>query len=280
MEKQWFQSILREEIAKRCERNPRYSLRAFSRSLGLDPAALSRILSGKTLPSAKMTQKLLQGLDLSPELRERFLHSVRVSQNSALRERRSPFFKNPGVTGAGIAKEIAAEISEETKPKELTAELFRTISDWYHYAILEMTFLPDFKAEPKNIAKALGISEIEANLALERLFSLELLHRHGDRVTKTDLQLTTADKSITSAAHRRRQKQILEKSLESLESESIEARSHTGMTMAIDPLKIPEAKKMIQEFNRQLCDFLESGERTQVYELSISLFSLQKKEKL
>jgi uncharacterized protein (TIGR02147 family) len=263
MEKQLFRNILQEEIAKRCEKNPRYSLRAFSKALGLDPAAMSRILSGKIIPSAKMTRKLINELSLSLEMQEQFLNSVRSSQSSRNLQRISPFFKN---SNSSIA----------VKPKELTADVFRTIADWHHYAILELTFTPAFKAEPKYVSKALGISELEASLALDRLFTLELLSKDGQKVAKTNHHLSTADKSVTSSAHRRRQKQILEKSVESLENDKIESRSHTGMTMAIDPTKIPEAKKMIQNFNRLLCEFLESGERTQVYELSISLFSLQK----
>jgi uncharacterized protein (TIGR02147 family) len=79
---------------------------------------------------------------------------------------------------------------------------------------------------------------------------------------------------------KRRQKQILEKALEALENDPIETRSMTGMTMAIDPSKIPEAKKLISEFNRKMSKFLETGKKSEVYELQISLFSLQKRGNL
>ena len=52
------------------------------------------------------------------------------------------------------------------------------------------------------------------------------------------------------------------------------------MTMAIDPLKLPEAKKLISAFNRKMSRFLEGGDKKEVYELQISLFSLQKKRSL
>jgi hypothetical protein len=68
----------------------------------------------------------------------------------------------------------------------------------------------------------------------------------------------------------------LEKAVISVEEDPIEARSMTGMTMAIDPAKLPEAKQMITEFNRGLCKFLESGPRKQVYQLGVCLYPLQK----
>ena len=82
---------------------------------------------------------------------------------------------------------------------------------------------------------------------------------------------------ISHSAARKRHRQTLEKAIVALENDPVETRSMTGMTMAVDPKKIPVAKEMIRDFNRKLCEFLESGDRTQVYELSISLFSLQSK---
>jgi hypothetical protein len=48
------------------------------------------------------------------------------------------------------------------------------------------------------------------------------------------------------------------------------------MTMAVDPGKIPEAKKRILKFARELCEFMEAGKRSRVYELSVSLFPISK----
>jgi hypothetical protein len=51
------------------------------------------------------------------------------------------------------------------------------------------------------------------------------------------------------------------------------------MTMAIDPEKLSAARQMIREFNQSLCQFLESGKRTRVYNLGVALCPLQVKEK-
>jgi len=48
------------------------------------------------------------------------------------------------------------------------------------------------------------------------------------------------------------------------------------MTLAVCEEKIPEAKARIEKFLCDLTDFLEDGERSRVYELTVNLFPLQK----
>jgi len=92
---------------------------------------------------------------------------------------------------------------------------------------------------------------------LKRLVELGLLKEVKGALRFTQLHITTALK--------RRQKQILEKAISSLENDPIEIRSMTRMTIAIAPEKLPEAKKMILEFNREMSRFLESGNKKEVY---------------
>ena len=166
------------------------------------------------------------------------------------------------------------------RQRQLSADAFRVIGDWYHYAILVMVETKGFRNDPRWIASHLGISALEVKLAIDRLFELELLQLVEGKLRFTDRDITTAHKEQTTPALKRRQRQILEKSIESLENDAIETRSMTGMTMAIDPLKLPEAKKLISAFNRKMSRFLEGGDKKEVYELQISLFSLQTKRSL
>jgi len=258
----FFRRRLSDELARRAERNPGYSLRAFARALRTDPGALSRILSGQKVPSYKLSQRIFQTLMLSPEEQNEFLSSIVRTRQSTGIKRLSPVlkqFRNP----------------HSERPRELSLDVFRVISDWYHYAILELTYVEGFRSDPKWIAQKLGISAVEAKLAVERLLALELLKIEDGAYVKTDFLLTTADRDMTTAAHRKRQKQVLQKAIHSLENDPIELRNQSAMTMAIDPKKVPAAKKKIDEFLQELCSFLESGDRLQVYELSASLFPLQ-----
>ena len=50
-------------------------------------------------------------------------------------------------------------------------DVFSYMSDWYHLAILELTFVKGFKSEAKWMSRRLGISEAEVKPAVDRLFA-------------------------------------------------------------------------------------------------------------
>lgn len=261
MEQDFYRSILKEELTRRCEKNPRYSVRAFAKSLGVDVAAISRVLTGKQIPSYQLTQKILSGLDLDPSGQKDFIASVAKKQRKRGLERINPLFK---------------KIKSDIPAQDLSIDYYRVIAEWYHVAIMELTFTKSFKADPKWIASQLGISVLEAKLAIERLVNLHLLEEKKGRLVKTNDRLSTTDKHLTTPALKKNQKQFLEKSIESLEQDPIDERSHTSMTMAIDPKHLPKARELIRNFNQALCDLLETDDQSRVYNLSISLYPLQK----
>lgn len=76
-----FLDVLTAELIRRKMMNSRYSLRAYARSLGIDATLLSKILSGKNLPSIKTAEKLAMKLKLSEEDQLLFLASLISEQN-------------------------------------------------------------------------------------------------------------------------------------------------------------------------------------------------------
>ncbi|MBI5139376.1 DUF4423 domain-containing protein [Candidatus Nomurabacteria bacterium] len=158
--------------------------------------------------------------------------------------------------------------------KTLDVEAFKAISDWHHYAILELALTEDFRLDPKWIAARLGISAFEVSQAIDRLKKLELIEEdNGRRIKKTDMSIT-ATYGRPSAALRKLARQFLQKAIESLDSQSIEERDITNITMAIDPGRLSEAKLMITKFRRKLCAFLEQGKHKEVYVFAPSLFRI------
>lgn len=267
-----YQRCLRHELAERLQKNPRYSLRAFARSLQIDPGTLSRILSGRKVLTPELSRKVLRQISLSPKETENFLHSMAKAYEEEGVQRKKSEIKEI------LKKKAPLKVAE----RDLTPDVFRIISDWYHYAILQLVQEEDCLNDPKWIAGQLGIQEMEAKLAIDRLLELELLHEEKDkeksRLIRTNERLTTGDLSVTTAALKKRIKQVSEKSVHSLENDLIALRSHTTMTMAIDPEKLPVAKEMIQEFMDRLAAVLQTKKK-KVYELQINLFPLQRSEK-
>jgi uncharacterized protein (TIGR02147 family) len=66
---------------------------------------------------------------------------------------------------------------------------------------------------------------------------------------------------------------------EALDSIPTAERDITSMTMAIDPRKLPLAKTLIREFRFRLAELLETGNRTEVYNLNVQLVPVTKKER-
>lgn len=267
MSQTWFYlSCLKNEFSKRLNKNPHYSLRAYARDLEVAPSTLSRILNNKKIPTPDLTFKFLIKLSLSPQLQKQFKRSMAQAYEAkgVLRKRKE------------IKEILKSEHSINTE-RDLTPEIFKVISDWYHYAILQLIETESFQNNPKWIGQQLGVNETEVKIAIQRLKELELIIEKNGTLERTVNRLNTGELLITTAALRKRIKQISSKSVQSLEKDPITLRNHTTMTMAIDPIKINIAKSMIQDFMDKLSFVLETKKK-QVYELQINLFPLQRSQ--
>jgi hypothetical protein len=250
----FYKSYLRSEFARRRQDNARYSLRAFARALEVDPAGLSRNLSGQGRFSLGNGQKIADHLNLPAQTRRRFLQSIA--------EERS----------VGILNGDSSGLIEN----EIDPDVFSVISEWYHYGILELTYLKNFKPSPQWVAKQLGITVLEANLAISRLFQLGLLEKIGDGWKKTSARIKIKDPNSTSAAQKRYQEHVLRMAKESLRHDDIKVRNHSSITLPISKKKLAHAKEMIAEFSDELTRFLSSdNDCDEVYQLSVCLFPLK-----
>ncbi len=251
-----YRSMLMSELLRRIEGNPAYSLRRFAHQLGVSPATLCGVLSGKRRLSLKSALQVSSHLGLSPSETAKFYQAVA----SGLMKNGTQFLTSP--------KDEYFNLSED---------VFRTMSEWYYYAILELTFVKSSRPDPRWFATKLGINHNQAVDAIARLTHLGLLESKNGRLVKTKVSIASST-GVPSAAIRNRHKQILKKATESLEEHTVEERDFTSMTMAIDPALLPEARKKITEFRRDLCRFLESGKKKRVYEMSVQLFPLSEGE--
>jgi uncharacterized protein (TIGR02147 family) len=259
----YYKVLLQEELARRCERNPRYSVRAFARALSINDGALSQILSGKRVPAFKTAQRIIRSLALSPEEEHEFIASLAEKHRSRGLQRMSPIFR---------------DVRLQPKPLELSHDLFRVIADWYHSAIIELTWVEDFKSDPAWIAQELGISVIEAKLAIERLLNVGILKKDeaGNLKPAEDKQIVTSDREKSGPALRKRVKQMFEKAIFSLENDPFEQRYMYTFAFATDPERLPEAREMINEFSRSLSKVMISGRQRKVYQLCVALFPMQR----
>lgn len=242
---------LEQRLALKIKTNSQFSLRAFARLVDVSPAVLSRVLSGKRKLTFKLAVRIADALVLDPQERS---------------ELYSFFSSHKGED----------DLQTDVAGIELTIDCFNAMKEWYHYGITQLLLMEGFSEDPKWIARMLSISEIEAKMAIDRLLRLEILDRDKNgKLFKTSFHLTTTTE-VASAGIRHFQKQILEKSIYSLEHDDISTKDITSVTIAINENKISEAKKEIAKFRKKMAEFLTEGEKTRVYNLGIHLIPLSK----
>ena len=237
----WFQT----RFSQRCQKNQSYSLRAFARSIDLEASTVSQILSGKRAPSRKALLDICEKLSASPK----------------------------DLMTIGILSGPGAEMSDFYT---LAADSFAVLADWYHFAILELTFVNGFKSDPRWIASELDVSVQEVKGAIDRLLRLGLLEMNGGKLMKTHESVSNHVGLKSTSAHKTLQKQVLSKALSAIDETGAEDKDITSITMAIDPKNIELAREAIKNFRRELCATLENGNQTRVYNLAIQLYPISK----
>lgn len=256
----YYQLVLQQELAQRCQRNSKYSLRAFARALSVTPGFLSGIINGKKPLSLEYANKMTEDLELDSASRNQFISSVIQIQNKRSLKRRDPKLKKHNVQS----------------PHKVENKVFDQLDEWYYFAILNLVKLDASSNEPKWFACQLGISIHESKLALKRLIALGFLKPEKQKLVRTQDAFTTSNKALTTEALKKRQRQIREKAIEALDSVPISQRSMTSVTMCIDSTKLEQAKQRIIKFQNEMSEFLESQNKNKVYSMEISLFPLQK----
>jgi uncharacterized protein (TIGR02147 family) len=173
-----FRSVLRAELLQRCRVNPSYSLRAFARSLSCDASSLSKILHGKRPLGPRTIQRFGKTLGLGESAIGQYIYEEKVK-------------------GAGSY----LSVPKEREFHQLSLDTFEIVSDWHHYAILELLHVRRFRPNVGWIARSLGLGARDVELAVSRLKRVGLLkitdkgkwiELNGDRLTTTGSPFTAS----------------------------------------------------------------------------------------
>jgi uncharacterized protein (TIGR02147 family) len=244
IEKKDFKSYLQNKLVERCQDDARYSLRTFAKDLNVSPSALSAMINGKRRITERSKQQF--GLKL-------------------------------GLSREEIQSLFPAD-SEELHYEQLTLDSFAVISDWYHFAILELMRVKSFKSNCSWVSKRLGVSTQDIALAVERLERLGMIeiNEDGDWIDVSSGFTTNIEDGLTSLASQKFQQQLLEKAILAIKNTSLDKRDHTSMTMAINTQDIPKAKELLKDFRRSFNQLLDSSARppNEVYNLCMAFYPL------
>ena len=138
---QRFVHLLKAQMNERTQRNPRYSLRAFARLLQVSPSYLSMLFSAKRQLNEKMLLRFCHALAIGPEEVAKQQVYLRVEK--------------------GLHTTTNEKKNYQSEYSTLSLDQFSAISDWSHYALLEILRLKDFVPSTKWVSGALGLPEYQ-----------------------------------------------------------------------------------------------------------------------
>lgn len=257
--------LLSDTLEERCKRNPRYSLRAFARDLGVPAPRLSRWLKGEEGLSRTSAHALATSLGFSKEETNTFVTAMesRFARSKKMRE---------------SAKEKLKTLSAQYQ--SLDVDAFKVIADWYNLAALSLIETEGFTADASWVAHRLGISIYEAKGALQRLKSLEMIEESEGSYKPTGVFFANAA-GIPSQSVRSFHTQILEKAKAALELQPVSERDFSTLVLAVDESEIEHAKIAIKQFREAFeSRFCNSNTRKkEVFALGVQFFRVTEKMK-
>lgn len=248
----YYLTKMREGLSLKQRNNPLYSLRAYARDIGIHPATLSQIINGKRTLPLKECDKVAKKLNLGPKEQVLFKESL-TSKKTVL---------------------DSIKIPAEDQRLMLDDSYYKIISEWEHYAVLELFELADFQRSKEEVAARLDLTVNRTDVVLNNLKICQLIEVDAEgKLLKVQSDVKTSE-DISSQALRESHKETLQMGIAKIEAVPVELRDFSSSTLAIDMSKLPEAKLIIREFRRKMATLLASGEKKEVYQLAIQFYPL------
>lgn len=243
-----FGDLLKIKLEEIQKKNPRFSFRSLAKKVGISPGCLNELMHGKRPLSEFYANKIVLGLELDISERNEIYSMITTR-----------------------SRKFAVQKTLEEKEMEM-------LTNWEHFAILNLFRMKNFQSEPEWIADRLGLSIETVEHSLNLLMELGFIKRKGNSIARAVASLSTTS-DIPSQALVKAHVSDLKKAIEVLQATGPEQRDFSSITMAINPAKIEEAKKYIKKFRRKFSILVEEGEQTEVYNLNIQFFPLTRPEK-
>lgn len=262
-----YRAYLKDLLAQKTAHNPRYSLRAMAKQLGIAPSSLSEVLGARCGISLTSARKIALRLGLSPEETEYFclLVQLEASEDPLVRE--------------SISLRMRSINPKAGHSHDLSVDQFRQIADWHHSAILELVSLEGDRFNATLAAKRLGISKIDAEVAVDRLVRLELLEADDrGKLNRVHNRLVARSNAMQDQAIRKFFDQTLQKAAAALGNQSPQERVSGYETLPLAAEAIPEAREIVERFFSEMIDLSRrTPRRRDVYHLTLHLFNLTPK---
>jgi uncharacterized protein (TIGR02147 family) len=253
------QFILNRKLTELKAKNASFSNRAFAKKLGLQPSATNEILKGKRRVSYELAEKIADKLLLDPTERMNLLKDFpqKLTRKSKYKDGKD------------------AELSQ----LKMRTQEFDLMSDWAHYAILNLIETANFKSDVVSIAERLVLTEKKVTECLKTLTALNLISKDESGEIKRTYQQTNTTDDVLNLSIQKMHISDMEIAKEKLTEVDVTLRDFTSYTLAFDINKMAQVKVLIREFQDAVDDLMKDGTPTEVYKMNSYIYPLTKIEK-
>lgn len=241
-----YRDEIKLNLLKRKSNNPNYSMRAYSRDLGVSLTALSSVIAGKRNLSLKNALKIAENLNFSPLQVKSMVNSIK-----------------------NIPMEKLLNSSDLIQEDE-----FNLIANWYCIALLTLVRNNKTKNSPKALSKKLGVEVKKIKQSIDILLRLNFIEiKSGLIIRKIKNIKTTND--ISSSAIRKYHQSNLDLAQKCLHTLDVSKRHITNLSLSVAEKDIGKAKKLINKFKKEFDEKIDTKTANQVYNFSIQFFPAQ-----
>lgn len=256
-----YRKVLEQELKKRIGRNPKYSIRAFARDLGMAPAQLIRILNSTRNLSLATAKEISPRLLSNKSAQTNFIALVELESTS----------KGPKRQLAEARIEALASMNHEAHAVDL--EGMRHLQSWVHFAILDLLGLKNPPRDTAGIADYLGLTEPTVNAAIKDLKTLDLLE-DSEAGLKKKYAFVACPDGVSSDFIKAYHRQMIERGLIALAEQDINKRYFFGETLGIKRELYPELQQATEEYFHRVSALarLSENEADSLYQVNVQVF--------
>ena len=256
---------------EKTQRNPQFSIRAWSRKLGFrNPSHVAEVLNGRRNLTVEFGLRVSDALDFNEEEKTYFESLVFLS--NARKPSEKTYFSN-----------VAKRLRVDNGTRGISPDHYALIRDWYYGVLDEMTCLADFRPDPQYLAKRLGFEVTSQALgaALGDLLRLGSIEKDAKgrmhRPRKVFFKKLKNGNQIEDANLRRYHRKFIEMGLVALDEQTTNESLFRTTNIPIKIRDFEELKGKIEDFVRSLGKMESSKSADEVYQFSLQFCRVTKK---
>jgi uncharacterized protein (TIGR02147 family) len=263
-----YREALNAKLKERMKANPRYSMRAFARDIGLSPSYLSQVLNGSRGLTIKKAPDVFKSLAFSAiDIR---LFELEMKKEHSRAEK----------TKSSIQKQIDTTAQSHTA-RSIAPERFEMMSGWFAMVLLQLFFLKDAPVKSREkfwkfSAERLQVSESVIRETLSVFLEMGLVQEQEKGYEPLHSTIWTNSK-VPSQSIRKFHRQMIEQALAAIEMQSMDERSLRSLQIPILKSDIPKISDEVIRFSNMILrkyGRTESADAETIYGINFQVFRL------